>query len=249
MGFAVLHLGDHNIIGGVRDYMGDDAFSLMREEIEQSFGRSDIPEIIRLMDTHFETHNYSLWHLFKDEQRKVLDQILDATLKEVEASFRQIYERHYPVMQVMKEMRIPLPKAFATATELIVNTDLCEELKREELDFEQIQRLAEEAKRWSLELDTKSLGFVAAKRINSAMERLSEYPGEIAVLKMIENTFIVLRALPLELDLSKAQNIYFSLGKTHYDTMKQKAAEGDHAAKEWIEHFGTLGNNLHVKCP
>lgn len=247
MGFAVLHLGDHNIIGGVRDYMGDDPFSVMRQEIEEAFGRSDIPETIRLLDKHFETHNYSLWHLFKDEQRKVLNQILDSTLKEVEASFRQIYERHYPIMQVMREMRIPLPKAFAAATELIIGTDLSQELKKEQLDFGQIQKLVEESKRWSLELDTKSLGFVATQRINSLMEQVSEKPAEIAFLETIENTFTVLSALPLELDLWKAQNIYFALGKERYGEMEGRAAQGNQTAKKWIEYFHKLENNLHVR--
>ncbi|HUU80713.1 MAG TPA: DUF3536 domain-containing protein, partial [Acidobacteriota bacterium] len=172
IGFAVMHLGDHNLIGGVREYVGDTSFSLMCQEIKNAFGKSDIPEVIRLMDKHFETHNYSLWHLFRDEQRKVLNQILDSTLKEIEASFRQIYERHYPIMQVMREMQIPLPKAFATATELLISTDLRRELKNEDLNFERIQKLVEETKRWSLELDKKSLGFVASQKINSLMQRL-----------------------------------------------------------------------------
>ncbi|MEJ2066434.1 MAG: DUF3536 domain-containing protein, partial [Deltaproteobacteria bacterium] len=119
--FAVLHLGDHNLLGGVRGYMGDDSFSAMSQEIKDAFTKGDIPEVIRVMDKHFETHNYSLWHLFRDEQRKVLSQILDATLEEIEVSFRQIYEHHYPVMQVMRGMHIPLPKALATTLEFVLN--------------------------------------------------------------------------------------------------------------------------------
>jgi alpha-amylase/alpha-mannosidase (GH57 family) len=246
IGFAVLHLGDHNIMGGVREYMGDEPFSLMRREIQDAFGRSDVPDVIRLMDTHFETHNYSLWHLFRDEQRKVLSQILDSTLKEVEASFRQIYERHYPVMQVMKEMRIPLPKAFESATELIVGTDIRKELQKEELDFDRIEKLVQEAKKWGLELGEKNLGFVASQRINSLMEQLSKAPEEISLLETIEIAFKVLSALPLQLDLWKAQNIYFALGKEWYDEMEERAAGGDEASKEWIDHFKRLGDNLHV---
>jgi alpha-amylase/alpha-mannosidase (GH57 family) len=249
IGFAVLHLGDHNIIGGVREYMGDEPFSLMRQEIQDAFGKSDVPEVIRLMDAHFETHNYSLWHLFKDEQRKVLDQILDSTLKEVETSFRQIYERHYPVMQVMKEMRIPLPKAFATATELIIGTDIREELRSEELDFERIQKLIEETKRWSVELDAKSLGFVASQKINSVMEELSMAPEDLSLLQTIEGIFDVLSVLSLDLDLWKSQNIYFSIAKRRYDDMEQKASAGDQTAERWLEHFNKLGDYLHVKCP
>jgi alpha-amylase/alpha-mannosidase (GH57 family) len=248
IGFAVLHLGDHNLIGGVRDYMGDEPFSGMCEEIKKAFGKSDITEIIRLMDTYFETHNYSLWHLFKDEQRKVLNKILESTIKEVEASFRQIYERHYPVMQVMREMRIPLPKAFATATELIVGNDMRKELERDELDFEEIGRLVEEVKRWSLDLDRKSLGFVASQRVNSLMQGLDGTPEDTTLFETIEDVLRVLSAIPLELDLWKAQNIYFSIGTQRHDEMKKRADQGDSKAKTWLEHFTKLGEYLNVRC-
>jgi alpha-amylase/alpha-mannosidase (GH57 family) len=246
IGFAVLHLGDHNLIGGVREYLGDDPFSLMRQEIKKAFRKSDVPDIIRLMDKYFETHNYSLWHLFKDEQRKVLAQILDSTLKEVETSFRQIYERHYPVMQVMREMRIPLPKAFASAAELIIGTDIGQELQNEELDFEEIHKLVEETKKWSLELDKKNLGFVMSQKINSVMQEFSAEPNRVALLETIEHIFGVLGDLNLEMDLWEAQNIYFSMGKEHYDAMEGKASEGDGAAQKWLEHFNRVGQSLHV---
>jgi alpha-amylase/alpha-mannosidase (GH57 family) len=248
IGFAVVHLGDHNIIGGVREYIGDGPFSSMRQEIENAFGKSDITEVIQLMDKHFETHNYSLWHLFRDEQRRVLSQILDSTLKEIEASFRRIYERHYPVMQVIREMRIPLPKAFALPTELIVNSDIRHELENEELDFKRIKKSVEEANKWSLELDSKSLAFIATQKINLLMERFSEAPHEAPLLETIENIFSLMSALPVQLDLWKAQNIYFSIGKKWYNEMKKKSDQGDQVAISWLKHFNKLADYLHVKC-
>ncbi len=247
VGFAVLHLGDHNLIGGVREYMGNDSFSIMCEEIKDAFMKSDIPEVIRSIDTHFETHNYSLWNLFKDEQRKVLDQILDSTLKEIEASFRQISEHHYPIMQVLREMQIPLPKALATCVEFIVNTDLRKLLQDEELDLDRLQNLVEEVKRWSFEPDKTTLGFVATQKITTLMEKLSRTPEDVSLLETIEAIFRILSALPLELDLWKTQNIYFSIGKQLYGGMRQKAEMGDQAAKKWIEHFNSLENYLHVR--
>jgi len=220
----------------------------MRQEIKNAFGKSDIPEIIRLMDKHFETHNYSLWHLFRDEQRKILNQILDSALKEIEDSFRQIYQRHYTVMQVMREMHIPLPKAFVTTTELLISTDIRRELKNEELDFERIEKLAEEVKRWSLELDRKGLGFFASQRINSLMQRFSQTPFNVTLLETIENVFRILTALALQLDLWKAQNIYFSIGTQRYDEMEEKSNKGDTRAKKWLKHFNKLGEYLNVRC-
>ncbi len=116
--FAVVHLGDHNLIGGVREYISAEEFARMQSEIKEAFQRSDIPEMIHLMDEHFQAHSYSLWHLFRDEQRRVFGRILASTLAEVEISYRRIYDHHYPIMQVMKELRSPIPKAFVTAAEL-----------------------------------------------------------------------------------------------------------------------------------
>ena len=245
--FAVLHLGDHNLNGGVREYMGDDSFSIMCQEIKDAFMKSDIPEVIRLMDKHYGTHNYSLWHLFRDEQRKVLNQILDSTLKEIEASFRQISEYHYPIMQVIKEMGILLPKALATPMEFILNTDIYKLLESEELDVDRLQNLVEGIKKLSLELDKTTLGFVASQKINSLMERLSQTPEDVSLLEPIEAIFRILSALPLEFDLWKTQNIYFSIGKQLYSRMREKAEKGDQAAKKWVEHFNSLENYLHVR--
>ncbi|MEA1943755.1 MAG: DUF3536 domain-containing protein [Euryarchaeota archaeon] len=245
--FAVLHLGDHNLIGGVRESVGDDFFSLMRQEITNAFTKSDIPEVIRSMDRHFETHSYSLWHLFKDEQRKVLNQILDPTLNEIEASFRQTYEQHYPIMQVMRELQIPLPKALAITVEFILNTDLRKLLETEELDLEHLQKLVEEAKKWSFELDMTTLGFVASQRINSLMEKLSMTPEDVSLLETIETIFRTLSALSLELDLWKTQNIYFSISRQLNGGMRERAEKGDQTAKKWVEHFNNLQDYLYVR--
>ena len=246
--FAVLHFGDPNLIGGVREYRGDDCFALMRQEITDAFTKSDIPEVIRLMDRHFETHGYSLWRLFKDEQRKVLNQILEPILSEIEASSSQTYEQHYPIMQVMRDLRIPLPKALAATAEFVLNTDLRKSLETEELDLEHLQKLVEEIKKWSFELDRTTLGFVASQRINSLMEKLSLTPEDVSLLKRIETIFRILSALSLELDLWKTQNIYFSISKQLNSGMRERVERGDETAKKWVEHFDNLQDYIYMRC-
>jgi len=261
--YAVLHFGDHNLIGGVRKHMGDEPFSTMRQEIKNNFLKSDIAKVIRLMDKHFGTHNYSLWDLFRDEKRKILNQILEPTLKEIEDSYRRIYEYHLPIMQVMKEKRIPLPKTLAATVEFVVNLDLQKELEREELDIERLQDLVEETKKWALQLDKTTLGFLASQKINKLMERLSEIIGDISPLKTseavlrileyvslletIEAVFRTLDELHLELDLWRAQNIYFAISKHFHSEMQKRAEKENQTAQKWVELFDKLGNYLNIK--
>lgn len=244
--FAVLHLGDHNINGGVRDFIGEEAFSAMRSEIKSAFEKGDIPEAIRLMDKHFGTHTYSVWHLFKDEQRKILNQILQSTYEGIEISYRQIYENNYNIMNFFQYLQIPLPKPLFVAAEYIINRDLWRIFEEKEVDMEKLESLIKETKRWSIEID-KAIGFVTSKWVNSLMERLSQQPEDIALLEGIEKALKLLMLLPIELDLWKTQNMYFSMGRDLYSTMKERAEKGEDLARRWVEVFGQLGHYLHVK--
>lgn len=245
--FAVLHLGDHNLSGGVREYIGEDSFIIMCQEIKDAFLKSDIPEVIRLMDKHFGMHNYSLWHLFKDKQRKVLDQILEFEVKEIEALLRQIYDHHYPIMHVMNEMQIPLPKALSITGEFVLNKDLRKLLDNEELNLDYLQKLIAEIEKWHFKFDKPTLSFIASRKINTLMEKLYRTPEDISLLGTIEVTLRVLTALPLQLNLWKAQNIYFSISKELYRIMVEKAEKGNQSAKKWTDYFNSLGHYLQMR--
>lgn len=246
--FAVLHLGDHNINGGAKEFTGDEDFSTMQDEIKGAFEKGDIPQVIRLMDKHFGSNIYSLWHLFKDEQRKVLNEILQLTYEGIEASYRQIYENNYAIMNFFHSLHIRLPRRFSAAAEYILNTDLEKIFKEEEdLDVEKLKKLIDDAERWPIKIDTTTIGFVASSWINSLMERLYQQPEDIELFEKIDNTLEVLKPLSLSLDLWKAQNIHFSISRDFYNTMKERSENGDKLAERWVEDFLKLGHYLHVK--
>ena len=60
LSYAALHLGDHNVNGGVRFFRGEEAFQQLVTEFTEAFNRADFPQVIRLMDKHFGESYYSL---------------------------------------------------------------------------------------------------------------------------------------------------------------------------------------------
>jgi alpha-amylase/alpha-mannosidase (GH57 family) len=245
--FAVLHLGDHNLNGGVRRFLGDEAFSIMNDEIKEAFNKGDIPEVIRLMDKHFGMDNYSLWHLFKDEQRKVLDQVLLSTLEGVEISFRKMVEKNYPIMNFLQSLQMPLPKPLTVAAEYIVNLDLKRVFESEDLDMEKLESLIREAKKWSLEIEKETIGFAATSRIDAIMRNFAEQAEEVVFIEKMENVLALLTSLSVTPDLWAAQNTYFSIAEGLNRSMKERAGKGEDAARHWVERFQKLGERLHVK--
>ncbi len=249
LAFAILHLGDHNIIGGILYFFGNKKFSTMKEEIENSFMASDIPEVIHLIEKYFGNNNYSLWHIFRDEQRKILNHIINSTLNERELSFQQAYKQYYPIMQVMKDLSIPLPRAFYITAEFAINKNLRNVMEDDHLDLNALKTLVDEAKRWLIDVDRTTLNFVATNKINKLMEKLLDRPDDFRQLESITKLLEMCQGLSLELNLWQAQNIYFAIGRNIYSEMQNMANSGKKQTKRWIKYFNILGQYFQIRRP
>ena len=244
--FAVLHFGDHNLIGAVNARMSDDEFSNMQKDLRNAFNKGDTTEVIRIMNIFFKGNNYSLWHLFKDQQRHILHELLETTWQEIESSFRHIYEHNYTIMQIMRGMNIPLPKALSTPAEFVINQDLCWAIQDEEIDIKELKRFAEQASRLSLKLDEDVLRFEASRKINRMMQELENSPEDVEILERILTTLQILSTLIDQLDVQTAQNIFFVINKETYTKINEKASSGDVTSKKWVESFRSLAQYLNV---
>ena len=155
----------------------------MVSELTQAFSTAELPSVIRLMDKHFGHSSYSLRYLFRDEQRKILDRILESTLAEVETAYRQVYDMHHPLMLFLTDLGNPLPRAFHGAAEFILNTDMRSELSSSVIDVERVEGLLDDASAWGVELDTEGLSYMLQRNCEELMEAFAsdaEEEGEFA---------------------------------------------------------------------
>jgi alpha-amylase/alpha-mannosidase (GH57 family) len=245
--FAVLHFGDQNISAGVREFISPDELSAMTKELKDAFAQGNIPEIVRLMDNRFDGNIYSLWHLFKDEQKKVLDQILQLTYEGVETAYRQIYENNFTIMNFYDSLLHKIPRPFLAAAEYIINTDLKRIFEEDTLDKAKLTRLIDDTNRWQIKIDTTTIAFSVNAWVNAVMESLVSEPEQPQLFEQIIDVMEVLAPLSLSLNLWKAQNNYLSINRDTFTTMKSKAEKGDTAARQWVDTFIRLGHYLQVK--
>jgi hypothetical protein len=244
--FAVLHFGDHNLIGAVNASLPKEEFVLMQKDLENAFIKGDTTEVIRIMNIFFMGNNYSLWHLFKDQQRHILQELLATTWLDIDASFRRIYEHNYTIMQIMRGMNIPLPKGLSAPAEFIINQDLCSAIREENVNVGHLKKIMAQATRLQLQLDEKMLRFEASRKINRMMEKFKSAPEDIELLQEISSILKVLLSMIDELDIQAAQNEFFSLSKDVYPKINERTAAGDENSKKWIKSFNDLAQYLNV---
>ncbi|HEX3034111.1 MAG TPA: DUF3536 domain-containing protein [Thermodesulfobacteriota bacterium] len=245
--FGVLHFGDHNIHGGVREFMGDEAYEFTVRELSETFKRADFGEVISLLDRHFGESTYSVRSLFRDEQRKVLNLLLQSTLEDAEAIYRQLYERNTPMMRFLTSLRISSPKAFYSAAEFVLNSNLRRAFENGEFDTERIGNLMEEVRLQGITLDTATLEYALRGTIERLANLFFVNPGDIQVLEKLNTAVSVACSMPFEVNLWEPQNRYYEVLKKLYPDFQRKAERGDENARTWIRHFVSLGENLSIR--
>ncbi len=238
--FAVVHLGDQNVTAGVRAPSAGDEFAIVAEKLRAAFDRADMGEALRIMAGSFGGAHYSIQSLFRDEQRRIVNAILDQTLGEAEGSLRQLYEHHAALLRFLTSLKIPLPKVLRTTAEFVINANLRREFERERLDLDAIRGLLEAARAVPVKLDHAGLGFVIEQRLVAMAEGLVENPGDAAVLEEFERVMALVGELPFEVNLWRVQNLYWRA--------RNQLGEKPEKHAPWLDRFDALGERLLVKA-
>jgi alpha-amylase/alpha-mannosidase (GH57 family) len=245
--FGVLHLGDQNIRGGIRDFRSLGAYEELGQEVRAAFERGDLDEVGRIVEKNFESGAYTLKLLFRDEQRKILRSIVEARLAEVSADYRRIYEGNAPLMRFMTSLGIPLPKGLQVAAEFTLNDRLAQILAAETIDKSHFGAALEEAKIAGVTLDETRLEFTFRKQLDRLARGFQGVPRDPAVLEAFRSAADLLRSLPFEVNLWTPQNCYHAVLRSVYPQVLAEAGRGEEAAHAWVEQFRPLGEILRVR--
>nr|HPH83074.1 DUF3536 domain-containing protein [Flavobacteriales bacterium] len=247
--FAVIWLGQNHILGNSSSFMEEDDYEQMQAELTEAFQNSQVAQVIGIMQVYFGPEKFSLWNLFKDEQRKVLNQIIQKDVLQAEESFRSIYNRNYNIMSVMSDARLPIPPVLVKNLENVINADLRHVFQNGAVNISRLTQLAEDAQKWEVELDTTTIGFAASQKLHQLLSELKYDDLGIRQLDSMIQVFEVMKTLEIEPDLVEFQNEYFSQSKRLLENTDLLRFKQQSAKLEWIKRFLEIGKFVQVKLP
>jgi alpha-amylase/alpha-mannosidase (GH57 family) len=247
LSYGVLHFGDHNLTGGVREFQGLEQFDELSRHAMEAFHRADVPEVIRLLDRGFGTNIYSIKSLFKDEQRMILDQILRSTLQEAENAYRGVYEHHAPLMRFLHGLNLPVPPIIQNAAGYAMNSLLRQAFEARPFDIDRIRTLLAEAKVAGAQLDHPTLEYSLRKRIERLSDRFYAEPADLSTVERLNDALALQADLPFPLVLWSVQNKCYEIMLQEYPHMMRLANAGDEESGEWAEAFEQLAERLKIR--
>jgi len=240
--FAVLHFGDQNITAAVKAYAQSDAaeFEAFAAQAAEHVQRALFPEVIRQLDRYYGHVDYSLTSLFTDEQRRIVNLILNSTLSDIENSLTTIYEDHASLLHYLAQAGLPKPPALTLAAGFAVNAGLRRALEGDPIDQALLRSFLSLAKADQVPLESATLSYIADQRMKRAMVELQMSSGSLEMLDRALALARVLVEMPFELNLWQAQNIWYEILRTSSSSLT------DEDRPRWEKNFNELGSCLSI---
>ena len=245
---AVLHLGDHNITGGVREYRDEQTFNELRAKLNDAFAKADTAEVIRILDEQFLRRTFSLSSLFRDEQRRIIGIILNETVASLSTSFRNMYESQASLIRFLNSLAVPVPDTVRSVAAIALNSQLRQALEKPDLDVAGINGLLREAKLNNAQLDSTTLEFIMRRRLEAQAAVFHDRPEDLDSLKRLHTLLDIAGELPFPVPMWTAQNLTFERLTTNHNGKNGKGAE-DPVHQEWVRELSAVCEKLHIHGP
>jgi hypothetical protein len=241
---AVICLGDHNVSCGVKIDADEAFYKTMKDEIAEKFCKGEINEAILQLPKYFGDSNYSLKDVFRDDQKTILNIIVQDGVKKATELNEIIYRDNLAFLRFMNEIRIPAPKPFRSATGIVLNDKIIKLLATEEVNVDELIKLISDLKALSIEFESDILTLEASKKIVKEFTKLLDAPTDIKKLANLDKIITVLNGLPVKLELWRAQNIAFEIAQKTYSPLKEKK---DEESQKWVLAYGKLCKSIGIR--
>jgi alpha-amylase/alpha-mannosidase (GH57 family) len=246
LGFAVLHLGDHNIAGGVNHFDKIEDYDQLKGALADSFGKADTTQALQTIAERFSNNTFSLRTLFRDEQRKIVDLILKDSLATAAAAYRSIYENQAPLIRFLNGLGIPVPAAFQSAAQIAINSQLKQAFEQRDPDFDAIQSYLKEAAVSNIALDVPGLEYAIRKRLEAEGEIFALAPTNAEEVQKLTTLLKFASTLPFPVTLWEVQNICYGPLIRTMDEVREQAQTGNGAVRNILDGLMQLRENLRI---
>ena len=211
--YVVLHFGGHDFSCGIRAWDDQAAYDSMRADLLRRYAQHSMADMVRGLDEYFAREIYGLPHLFIEQRRRVLGQVIQAMQDRHEETYLRIWEESRKLMRYLRQAEAPIPEVFRLTAKHVIEKAIIGDLQRTlELGGipERAFELADEAQMLGITLDLTPGRFAMRGATARALQNLSAAPTAERVATTIA-LITGLQRLGVRFGLWRTQNEFFEL--------------------------------------
>jgi alpha-amylase/alpha-mannosidase (GH57 family) len=208
-------------------------FHTLRQELFQVL--ENTPEdLIASMARRLGERYYSFHDMFRDEKQELFQDLLRHNLEEALAVIDHNFEEARPLLKAMAAEGLPLPRLFQTAGEITLNNHLVallQKLETEPVSAAIADDLLEIIREGSI-LGLKLESIRGAQILGRILDRhLHNLAADLTTVNAshLKQFVALLGQIPMTLELTEAQNFFFSLMEERFSKLAARAATDSRA--------------------
>ena len=198
----------------IKEYSDDTEFNKIKNNLIKSFLINPLTEIIRALDEYFGKEYFTLKDIFIEERRKILQILLKDKLEKFSQIYQDMYDEGKGSIYHLQGLGLSIPDEFKLSAgyalshkfnDIVVHSDgfIEDDMIQQAVDINY------EAKKIGIELDKTASNNLFARKISQNIIKLV-HSFEFQQADVILELFEIIEKLDLQIDISEAQNIYFS---------------------------------------
>lgn len=249
--FALMQYSGGDFHCAIKEYSDDFEFNKIKTNLIKTFLMNPLTEIIRAMDECFGKEYFTLKDIFIEERRKILQILLKGKLEKFSQTYQVMYDEGKGSIYHLQGLGLKIPDEFKISAAYALSHKFNDIVVHSGgfLDEDSIQQATDlnyEAKKIDIQLDKTPSNKIFSKKILQNINRLV-HSFEIQQADVLLEIFDSINKLELQIDISEAQNIYFS--KIYHkigDIIESWTATKRSSNKKFIEMLLEIGENLNI---
>lgn len=212
--FALMQFADGDFHCAIKEFSTNDEFNELKNTLIKTYALYPLTEIIRALDEKFGKEYFTLKDIFIEERKKILQILLKDQLKKFANRYEEMYDQGKSSIYHMQSLGLEIPKEFKISAgytlshrynELLENSDGFVEANV----IQQIVEINYESKKMGIDVDKTPSNQNFSRRLITNLNRLTK-SFEMQQAQTILELFDTIEKLELEIDIARAQNIYYT---------------------------------------
>ncbi|MEO7175998.1 MAG: DUF3536 domain-containing protein [Saprospiraceae bacterium] len=209
--YAVLYSGANSFIAKTNEWMAKSQLSEIKQMLKASFKEGNYGEVRSIIDSKFDGPIFDFHELLKDEQIKLLGQIIGQKEAMAIASNREIYRDSAELLELMKFEKLQIPAILARTIGTILSERLQNVLAPDvnRLNTDNINEIILEIDRWHPDLDLSRFNFNISQKLEALIDSYKHSDNQLEVIQSISFLLAIIPKYFPSAEINQVQDFVF----------------------------------------
>ncbi|WP_292319574.1 DUF3536 domain-containing protein [Caldisphaera sp.] len=244
--FASIYYGWYNLHAGAKILVDQKSYIEFENSVTEFFNNGLLPDIIDILQKTFYPNYYNLNNLLKNDQKFIMDHVLDSAIIELARQYEMLYNNYLPVMEYVRSLNLNYPKVFELLLQFELEKSILEILEQEIIDFNRLEQIIQWSKNLEVSIDDLVHSLIREK-IEKVLDNLILNPQDINSINILQKLLEISKGLDLPLEyLWNAQNKFIYLRN---NILRHLISSEDYLMKTLIPQYKIISSYLKVRFP